>query len=140
MNIKTLTKISAGLVKHGITHVIQGGKIIIAGMKVLNPTKAMSREILTALRNKFGIELVQRPVWREYVTVQGGTSNKYHYFVVLQDGDDRFVAANAYGRIGYKPKVFDLGEYKTFKEALAVAKKKLAIKMRKGYEPTQIPR
>jgi len=74
MNLKTLTEISAGLAKAGITHVIKGGKIIVAGMKVLDPRKVMSREILKALRGHFGIEAVQRPVWREYVTVRGGTS------------------------------------------------------------------
>jgi len=108
-------------------------------MAVMEPTRSMSADILRALRSSFGIEAVEKPIWREYITVREGEShNKMHYFVVFKIDDDTYVAANAYGRIGYNPKVVDLGEFKTKEQALAVAKKKLSGKLAKGYKVTPL--
>jgi hypothetical protein len=109
------------------------------GMKVLEPVRSQSREILRALRQHFGIEVVEDPIWREYITFRSPSqdSNKFHYFVVFKvnkfDGSEEFVAANAYARIGYTPKVVELGSFSTKEQALVVAKNKLRSKLLKGY-------
>jgi predicted DNA-binding WGR domain protein len=105
-------------------------------MAVYEPEVGQAKPILQALRGYFGLETVQKPVWREYITFREGTSNKFHYFVVFDAGNNRYIAANAYGRIGYPAKVVDLGEYPTKDAALGVAMRKLRAKLAKGYEPT----
>ena len=108
-----------------------------AGMKVIDPKKTQSRNILKALRSQFGIEAVNRPIWRQYVTNTEGTSNKYHYFVVFQDGD-KYYAANAYGRIGYPSvKVKELYSGDSKNDAMNAAKTKLRKKLQK-YEITKL--
>jgi predicted DNA-binding WGR domain protein len=105
-------------------------------MLVLDPARGMARTILQALRNELGVDPSMKPLWREYVTIREGASNKFHYFVVFVDNNGKFRAANAYGRIGYTPKVFDLGTFDTANEAMSIAKNKLRNKMSKGYQPT----
>ena len=112
---------------------------IISKMLTLDPTRQQSRIILQELRKEFGIEVVRDPIWRKYITYREEPSNKYHYFVVFQnDANDKYVAANAYGRIGYRPKVVNLGEYDTKIDALQTAQKKLNTKLQKGYEETKL--
>ena len=110
---------------------------ILAKMKVIDPHRTQSRAILKALRNEFGIEVVKDPVFRKYITKMDEKSNKYHYFVVFKK-DDKYYAANAHGRIGYKPKVFDLGEHDDKASAMAAVNKKLRDKLRK-YKETKLP-
>ena len=105
-------------------------------MLVLDPTRGMAREILQALRRELNVPAQMKALWREYVTIREGVSNKFHYFVVFTDDNGKFRAANAYGRIGYTPKVFDLGTFDTFNQAKDVAFKKLKQKMAKGYQIT----
>lgn len=100
-------------------------------MMVLDPTRQQSRIILKALRGYFGIDIVEDPVYRQYITMRTGEDhNKFHYFVVFETADGKFNAANAYGRIGYTPKVFDLGIYSQKSQALNVVKNKLQQKLK----------
>ena len=107
-------------------------------MMVLEPTRQQSKVILKSLRSHFGIEAVERPLWREYITYRKNSSNKFHYFVVFQVSEDQFVAANSFGRIGYTPRVVDLGNFTNKNKAIEVAKRKLNSKLAKGYEITQL--
>lgn len=114
------------------------------GMLVIDPTRIQSREIVKALRGHYDIKEVSDPIWREYITFREGTSNKYHYFAVMEkkneDGSTTYTAANVYGRIGYPPReVVDLGEYHNKFQALGVAQKKLNSKLQKGYQITKLP-
>ena len=116
---------------------------ILAGMLVMDPTRNQSREILKALRDHYRIRDVSDPIWREYITLREGTSNKYHYFAVMEkkndDGTTTYPTANIYGRIGYPPReVVDLGEYRSKAQAIGVATNKLNLKLHKHNPPYQI--
>jgi len=114
---------------------------IVAGMMVLDPTRQQSRTILKALRSYYGIDIVQDPPYREYITkrVPEENANKFHYFVVFPKGEDNFVAANAWGRIGYpKVRVTPLGEFSTKQQAINVAENKMNRKVSEGYEDTPL--
>lgn len=115
--------------------------IVEAKLKTMDPVRQHSRSILAELRKAFGIDIVRDPTWREFLAYRDPekNSNKYHYFVVFQDDkDQKFHAANAYGRIGYKPKVHELGIYDKKEQAISAAKTKMNTKMKKGYEPTKL--
>lgn len=115
---------------------------ILAKMQVIEPTRSQSRSILKALRDEFGIKVVQDPKWRNYITKidPKKDKNKYHYFVVFQSDDKKkWVAANAWGRIGYKPRVTNLGEFDEKTDAMNAAKKKWRTKINSGYQETKLP-
>jgi len=113
----------------------------IAKMMIVDPTRHQSRTILKALRDYYHIDVVEDPPYREYITYrdqESADSNKFHYFVVFPKGNN-FVAANAWGRIGYpNPRVTDLGEFPSKQQAINVAKTKLNSKLSKGYKITPL--
>jgi predicted DNA-binding WGR domain protein len=94
---------------------------------------------MKALKDYYGLETAtSKVVWKQYITFREGSSNKFHFFVVFETAGKQYVAANAYGRIGYPAKIFDLGSFRDQYEALDVAKRKLHSKLNKGYEVTEI--
>lgn len=107
------------------------------GMAIYDPHRGHASQILKALRNSLGVD--GAPVWRKYLTKREGSSNKYHYFAVFQSGK-AFIAANAYGRIGYPVKgVAVVGEGSSAKEAIDIASKKLEKKQdKRGYQFTNL--
>jgi predicted DNA-binding WGR domain protein len=72
----------------------------------------------------------------EYLIYQGGASNKFHIFFVAQDDGGMYHAFNAYGRIGYNPRIQYIGgPYSTKASAEYAFKKKMGQKTKKGYRP-----
>ena len=72
----------------------------------------------------------------EYLIYQGGASNKFHIFFVAQDDGGQYHAFNAYGRIGYNPRIQYIGgPYSTSDSAEYAFKKKMGQKTKKGYRP-----
>jgi predicted DNA-binding WGR domain protein len=73
-----------------------------------------------------------KPIWDSFMTVQEGSSNKFHYFAVFQTDRGDYVAGNAWGRIGYQPKAIEIarGDVATVESAM---RKKVAAKHKKGY-------
>ena len=72
----------------------------------------------------------------EYLIYQGGASNKFHIFFVAVDDGGMYHAFNAYGRIGYNPRIQYIGgPYSTFDSAEYAFKKKMSQKTKKGYRP-----
>jgi hypothetical protein len=71
---------------------------------------------------------------KQTLVFQKGTSNKFHFFMLVDRGDGTWAAGNATGRIGYRPiaRVIAIGEKGevTRKYYAHVAKKRA-----KGYEP-----
>lgn len=110
-------------------------------MEYYTPTKQEAKGILNAVRAAVGVPFVGKgsePLHREYITMQKGTSNKYHYFAVFQKGRE-FIAANASGRIGYNPKVTIIDSFPTLDSAVAACDRKSSHKqITRGYEPTKI--
>lgn len=76
------------------------------------------------LRAKIGNFRMKKGVKPVYITYREGTSNKFHVFMETNKGN-----FNAYGRIGYTPKIFGpLSD--------AEYHRKMRSKMRKGYRKT----
>jgi len=72
----------------------------------------------------------------EYLIYQGGASNKFHIFFVAQDDGGMYHAFNAYGRIGYNPRIQYIGgPYSTKASAEYAFGKKMGQKTKKGYRP-----
>lgn len=115
-------------------------KAPLSGVKVHDPKRSQSHEILDMLRS-YTNAASDTPEWRNYITMRSedGGTNKYHYFAVMLDKNKQFAAANVYGRIGYPPKgIKVLGTYPSKNKALEVAQHKLNKKMKKGYTPTPL--
>jgi len=75
-----------------------------------------------------------KPIQSTTLSYSDEKSNKYHYFAILQRPDGDYIAANAYARIGYTPKVsvFASGDLDIVRSAYD---KKVQAKMDKGYKP-----
>lgn len=106
---------------------------ILAKMQIYDVTAVQLNEILKFLRSQFGIESMQDPIWRAYMTKQEGVSNKFHYFTVFEK-DGVYYAANAYGRIGYNPRLSIIDKSTDLKSTLDFAKRKFRTKTMKGYK------
>jgi len=109
------------------------------GRKIYEPQRSQSRGILDFMKTSIGVN--ESPLWRKYLTYSSGNgkSNKYHYFGVFQDPQGQYVAANAYGRIGYPPQgVAVLSRSDKQDDALRAAMKKLEKKSKKGYAETKL--
>lgn len=110
-----------------------------SGLKIYEPKRSQSHDILDFMRSSIGAVPGSSPVFRNYLTMREGTHNKYHYFVVMPDTSGNYVAANVYGRIGYPPKgVAILSRSSSPQEAEMSARKKMDKKMMKGYKPTTL--
>jgi predicted small secreted protein len=104
---------------------------ILAGMQIYDVTSVEMQQILKFMKQQFGTEAAD-PIWRAYLTKQEGTSNKFHYFAVFEK-DGVFIAANAYGRIGYTPRLFVIDKSTDFDDTLKLAKAKMKSKVGGGY-------
>jgi hypothetical protein len=113
-------------------------QMVESPMAFYSPTRSQAKIILSAIRQHFGLDLVE-PSWREYLTVREGNSNKFHYFAVFRAGN-KFVAANAHGRIGYTPIVTEIGDgYGSADKAKAACQEKIDYKRRtRGYRPDKL--
>lgn len=110
-----------------------------SGLKIHEPVRSQSHSILDTLRAQTDAES-SKPEYREYVTMREGSHNKYHYFAVFKDKTGNYVAANAYGRIGYpNVNVAIIGSSPSKTEAIRIMSEKLNKKMKKGYNITQLP-
>jgi len=110
-----------------------------SGLKIHEPARSQSRGILDTLRVQTDAES-SKPEIREYVTMREGNHNKYHYFAVFKDKTGYYVAANAYGRIGYPNiNVAIIGSSPNRGRAIEIMAEKLNKKMKKGYKDTQLP-
>lgn len=108
-----------------------------SGLKIYEPVRPQSRDVLSYMRDAVNADPGARPVVRKYLTNREGSHNKYHYFAILKDKDDNFVAANVYGRIGYPPKgVAVLSRSPLQNDAEMALRKKLDKKLARGYKPT----
>lgn len=109
-----------------------------SGLKIYEPVRSQSHDILNFMRDSIGASANVTPVVRNYLTMREDSHNKYHYFAVLPV-DGMYVAANVYGRIGYPPKgVAILTRSSSLSEAKAAADNKMSKKMMKGYKPTTL--
>lgn len=55
-------------------------------LRTEDPTIRERSIVMDAMKNYFGIEKTKHPVWSEYLTMREGSANKFHMFVVFQDG------------------------------------------------------
>lgn len=72
------------------------------------------------------------PVQVQFLTFVEGTSNKYHFFALFQQGE-KYTAANAYAGFGKPPKVCIIAEGDE-EEVRAAYLKKIGEKIKKGYK------
>jgi hypothetical protein len=103
-----------------------------SGMLVLDPTIEHVDLVLRELKKSFGVDIVNHPIFDQFLTYREGSSNKFHLFVVFKHEGD-FIGANAYGRIGYAPKVIEIIRSKNQQEAIIAVKRKISVKVAKGY-------
>lgn len=110
-----------------------------SGLKIHEPARSQSHGILDTLRAQTDAES-SKPERREYVTMREGSHNKYHYFAVFKDKTGNYVAANAYGRIGYpNVNVAIIGSSPDRSKAIDMMAEKMNKKMKKGYKDTPLP-
>ena len=108
-----------------------------SGLTIYEPQRAQSRDVLSYMRKSIDADPGAKPIVRKYLTNQEPPHNKYHYFAILKDKDENFVAANVYGRIGYPPKgVAVLTRSSSQNDAEMALRKKLDKKLARGYKPT----
>lgn len=107
--------------------------MIEMAMATMAPSRGQMHQILSTLRGALGVRPDEEPVWRKYLAFSEGGSNKFHYFAVFPKGSI-FVAANAYGRIGYPAQVNIIGSFPRQESAIKAAEDKMGMKVKKGYD------
>ena len=99
--------------------------------------KQQRQIILRKMRDTLGIKSMRDPIMESYMTLVQGGSKKFHYFVLMMTDDRKYVAANAYGRIGAaKPSVKEIATAPSKIDAMNLMKKKMRDKLRKYNEAT----
>jgi len=106
--------------------------LLESGMLVLDPTIEHTDLVLRELKKNFGVDSVNHPIFDQFLTYREGSANKFHLFVVFKHEGD-FIGANAYGRIGYSPKVIEIARSKNQQDVLLAVKRKISSKVAKGY-------
>jgi predicted DNA-binding WGR domain protein len=99
-------------------------------MAYLEPSRKHFAGIVETMRKQLDVTGI--PKWFRFLVFQEGSSNKYHYFAIFAKGNG-FVAANAYGRIGYGPKVVQIAEGNDYGDVEQKALAKYRVKSSKGY-------
>lgn len=90
-----------------------------------NVERAFAREYPTKTLDKSSVH---------YLIYQGGASNKFHVFFLAQDSRDNWFAYNAYARIGYNPRLFEIGgPFSSKSQAESLISSKMGKKQQKGY-------
>lgn len=70
----------------------------------------------------------------DYLSYQSGSSNKQHYFFISRDTSGNYFAFNAWGSIGYTPKIHRIAGPTSMEQAKAAMRRKVSQKInRKGY-------
>lgn len=100
-------------------------------MEVYEPSKKDRDKSLAALRDFLKVK--GKPTNTTFLTMRKGKSNKFIYFAMFKDGR-KYVAGNAYGRIGYEPKVSKIGAGFDSELIKSAMDKKIAAKKKKGYK------
>lgn len=71
---------------------------------------------------------------QDYLSYQSGSSNKQHYFFLSRDNSGNYFAFNAWGSIGYTPKIHRIAGPTSMEQAKAAMRRKVSQKInRKGY-------
>lgn len=105
------------------------------------PSRSQSHDTLEKLRNTLGIESFQIPAQKNYLTFREGSHNKFHYFTIFKDNKSgEWIAANAYGAIGYPntTKVAVIERSPSQAQAEFAYEEKLRKKLKKGYKETSL--
>ena len=90
-----------------------------------NVERAFAREYPTKTIDKSSVH---------YLVYQSGASNKFHVFFLAEDSRGKWFAYNAYARIGYNPRLFEIGgPYSSKSQAESLISSKMSKKTRKGY-------
>ena len=90
-----------------------------------NVERAFAREYPTKTLDKSSVH---------YLVYQSGASNKFHVFFLAQDSRDNWFAYNAYARIGYNPRLFEIGgPFSSKSQAESLISSKMGKKQQKGY-------
>jgi hypothetical protein len=90
-----------------------------------NVERAFAREYPTKTIDKSSVR---------YLVYQSGASNKFHVFFMAEDSRGKWFAYNAYARIGYNPRLFEIGgPFSSKSQAESLISSKMSKKTRKGY-------
>jgi hypothetical protein len=78
-------------------------------MAIEAPTMSSKRWAQNTLMMALRVDKTWKQIFDAYLTVEEGTSNKFHYFgVFLNTRTGECVGGNSYGRIGYNPKAIEV--------------------------------
>lgn len=97
-------------------------------------TRWAQRALMTTLR----VDSSYRQIYEAFMTIQEGSSNKFHYFGVFHNiRTGEAVGGNAYGRIGYNPKAIEVSRG-SVNGVLNEVRAKAFAKQQKGYRITEV--
>ena len=106
-------------------------------MMTIRPDTQTVRWAKQSLMSALGVDSSWKQIYQEFMTVQEGGSNKFHYFGVFKDPTGFSRGGNAYGRIGYNPKAIMVAEGST-NSVLNAIQNKVMAKYSKGYNSIEV--
>ena len=78
-----------------------------------------------------------KQIYESFLTKRNAVNNKFHYFAVWKSKTSECIGGNAFGRIGYNPKGFEISRGNEHSVVSAVMGKE-STKQFDGYEPTEV--
>ena len=107
-------------------------------MEFNDPSRSDKRWADKSLRAGLRVSNSDRIVYEYYLTFQDDRSNKFHYFAVYKNKLGEFVGGNAWGRIGYNPRMIEIASGQNQQYVIGLVDKKMRAKRNKGYVVTEV--
>lgn len=102
------------------------------------PSTETTRWAKKTLMITLNVDASWKQIYASLLTVQEGTSNKFHYFGIFKSRDGQCVGGNAYGRIGYNPKAIEIARGISPAPVMNAVLQKVSQKRAKGYQVTEV--
>jgi hypothetical protein len=102
------------------------------------PSTETTRWAKKTLMITLNVDASWKQIYASLLTVQEGTSNKFHYFGIFKSRDGECVGGNAYGRIGYNPKAIEIARGGSSALVMNAVLQKVSQKRAKGYQVTEV--
>jgi hypothetical protein len=113
-------------------------ELVAVPMSYDTPTTETTRWVEKTLRLTLNADASWRKIYELFMTVEEGTSNKFHYFAVFRSRTGECAGGNAYGRIGYNPKAIEVARGSEGSVMADVRAKASAKQRSRGYQVREV--
>ena len=122
-----------------VLDLVRVAKVLVSDepMTFEEPSNHTKRWAKTNLMLALRVDNSWKQIYESFLTFQEGSSNKFHYFSVWKSKTGECVGGNAFGRIGYNPKGFEIARGNE-SSVMSAVRGKESVKRSNGYQTTEV--